>query len=142
MLGYLIAFLFGFSLSFLVFRLTHRRVIKRMNAEMQRLKEQHRKEWQELIYRLNHTGPIPQGSSASGLTDLISWAIKVSIDLLETLLENKDWNTISAIKQLKGIAMVELIMLRNKLNDMLNSQRNFLRDYNHKQEEDDSKTVR
>ena len=99
------------------------------------MKETHRKEWEDLIHKLNHTGQIPKAATSSGLIALISLAISRCISSLETLLANKDYRTGPIITELRGIAMVELSLLHKQLGDFLEAQRNHLKDYQHKQEE-------
>lgn len=102
-------------------------------AEIEYLKQAHQQEFADMIHRMNHEGPIKEGSSAHGLTYLILWAIENSLIILEALYKKQDWNTMEAISNLRGIAMVELQMLHQKLGDFLESKRNVLRDFNQHQ---------
>jgi hypothetical protein len=102
-------------------------------AEIEYLKQAHQAEFADMIHRMNHEGPIKEGSSAHGLTYLILWAVENSLIILEQLYTKQDWNTMEAISNLRGIAMVELQMLHQKLGDFLEAKRNVLRDFNKQQ---------
>jgi len=101
--------------------------------EIEELKRLHQSEFSDMIHRMNHEGPIKEGASAQGLTYLILWAVENSLIVLEELYTKKEWNTTEAISNLRGIAMVELQMLHQKLGDFLEAKRNVLRDFNRQQ---------
>lgn len=129
-LGLLIGFVLASCLWFPGFILAYRRVIRRKMEEIDELKRVHQAEFADMIHRMNHEGPIKEGSSAHGLTYLILWAVENSLIILEALYTKKDWNTKEAISNLRGIAMVELQLLHQKLGDFLEAKRNVLRDFN------------
>lgn len=108
---------------------------KRVRRQIAEMKENHRKEWEDLIYKLNHSGTIPKAATSLGLIGLILSAILRCINSLETLLANRDWNTGPVIIELRGIVMVELGLLHKQLGEFLDAQRNHLKDYQHKQDE-------
>ncbi len=132
-LGLLIGFVLASCLWLPGFALAYRRVIRRKMAEIEYLKQAHQAEFADMIHRMNHEGPIKEGSSAHGLTYLILWAVENSLIILEQLYTKQDWNTMEAISNLRGIAMVELQMLHQKLGDFLEAKRNVLRDFNKQQ---------
>ena len=107
---------------------------KRVRRQLSEMKEKHRKEWEDLIHKLHHNGAIPKGATSLGLIELILLAISRCISSLEKLFHAKDWNTEPVITELRSIAMVELSLLHKQLGDFLESQRNHLKDYQHKQE--------
>jgi len=131
---FLIGFIVGLLACIPVYILTKRKSDQRHAMEILKLREEHRMEFQELIAKINHEGPIKEGVSAVGLMNLILWAIQNSIKNLETLFINKDWNTREVITELQQIVMVELRLLYNKVSDFLESIRTHLKDYNHRQE--------
>lgn len=98
------------------------------------LKEMHRREFQELIAKINHEGPIKYGVSVVGLMNLILWAIQNSIINLEKLYAKKDWNTKDVTTELREIVMVELRMLCDQIDNYIVAVRDHLKDYNHHQE--------
>lgn len=132
-LGLLIGFVLASCLWLPGFVLAYRRVIRKKMAEIEYLKQAHQSEFADMIHRMNHEGPIKEGSSAHGLTYLILWAVENSLIILEQLYTKQDWNTMEAISNLRGIAMVELQMLHQKLGDFLEAKRNVLRDFNRQQ---------
>lgn len=132
-LGLLIGFVLASCLWLPGFVLAYRRVIRKKMAEIEYLKQAHQAEFADMIHRMNHEGPIKEGSSAHGLTYLILWAVENSLIILEQLYTKQDWNTMEAISNLRGIAMVELQMLHQKLGDFLEAKRNVLRDFNRQQ---------
>lgn len=107
---------------------------KRIRRKVIELKEQHRKDWEELLYKLNHSGAIPKGATSLGLIGLISLAISRCITSLEERFNQKDWNTEPVITELHMIVMADLGLLHKQLGDFLEAQRNHLKDYQHKQE--------
>ena len=132
-LGLLIGFVLASCLWLPGFVLAYRRVIRKKMAEIEYLKQAHQAEFADMIHRMNHEGPIKEGSSAHGLTYLILWAVENSLIILEQLYTKQDWNTTEVISNLRGIAMVELQMLHQKLGDFLEAKRNVLRDFNRQQ---------
>ena len=132
-LGLLIGFVLASCLWLPGFVLAYRRVIRRKMEEIEELKRLHQSEFSDMIHRMNHEGPIKEGASAQGLTYLILWAVENSLIVLEELYTKKEWNTTEAISNLRGIAMVELQMLHQKLGDFLEAKRNVLRDFNRQQ---------
>lgn len=131
-------FFIGVIVGFLIFLpyyiLSMRKKDRQHAKSLISLREEHRKEFEELIAKINHEGPIKEGVSAVGLMNLILWAIKNSITTLEKLYANKDWNTKAVTTELQEIVMVELRLLYIKVSDWVEAVRNHLRDYNHKQE--------
>lgn len=113
--------------------LIFRRVAKRQQDHIETLKAAHRSDWQTLISLLNHTGMIPHEATALGLTELISRALSRCIYSLKMLLREKDYRTGPVIEELEGIALAEMEMLHDKLEDVLTAQRNHLRNFDHKQ---------
>lgn len=134
LLGFIVGCSLMFPVIFIVRFHTRRKVDQEHAKHILVLREEHRKEFEELIAKINHEGPIKDGVSAVGLMNLILWAIKSSIKTLEQLYENKDWNTKEVTTELQSIVMVELRLLYNKVADWIESVRNHLKDYNHKQE--------
>lgn len=135
---FLIGFIVGCSLMFPVIFIVRFHTSRKKDQEHAKqisiLKELHRKEFEELIAKVNHQGPIKDGVTALGLMGLILSAIKHSINNLEELYAKKDWNTQGVITELQEIVMTELRLLYNKVADFIESIRNHLKDYNHKQE--------
>jgi len=82
-----------------------------------------------LIDKMNHEGPIPKGSSASGLLNLTLLAMNKTITLLEQYANEKGWNLQIPISDLRGIAMVELTWLKDELDKYLEAKRSILKDY-------------
>jgi hypothetical protein len=101
--------------------------------EIEEIKLIHQREFSELIHRMNHEGMIPNAATATGLMNLILWAVSNSIMTLEKLYANKDWNTQEVITNLREIAIEELGLLHKKLGDFLESKRNVLKDYDRQQ---------
>ena len=126
----LTGFVLGLLASLPVYILTLRRFTRIKVRELELLKQEHQERFRQMIDRMQHEGPIPLGSSSDGLTGLISWAVLTSITVLEGLLERKEWNTMEAISNLRGVALVELEMLHRKLTEFLDSRRTILKDYN------------
>lgn len=87
-----------------------------------------------MIMKMNHHGMIKEGSTASGLMNVILWAIGRCIGSYKELYERRDWNTEPITTELQEIAMNEMALLHRKLNDFIESKRQILRDYNYKQE--------
>jgi hypothetical protein len=104
-------------------------------AEIEYIKQAHRSVIADLLYRMNHEGMIPPGSSADGLTLLISLVIKACIRQLENLYERREWNTLEVITQLQTIAIRELDLLHQTLSKFLEEKRNFMRDFNKHQDQ-------
>lgn len=129
----LIGFAFGLLASFPVFILMFRRFTRVKVKEIEEIKLIHQREFSELIHRMNHEGMIPNASTATGLMNLILWAVSNSIMSLEKLYANRDWNTQEVITNLREIAMDELGLLHKKLGDFLESKRNVLKDYDRQQ---------
>ena len=77
---------------------------------------------------------IPHEATALGLTELISRALSRCIFSLKMLLREKDYRTGPVIEELEGIALAEMEMLHDKLEDVLKAQRNHLKKFDHKQE--------
>jgi len=129
----LTGFAFGIVLSLPAGILIFRRVAKRQQDHIENLKTAHRSDWQTLISLLNHTGMIPHEATALGLTELISRALSRCIYSLKMLLREKDYRTGPVIEELEGIALAEMEMLHDKLEDVLKAQRNHLRNFDFKQ---------
>lgn len=129
----LIGFALGISASLPAFILIFRKFTRRKVQEIEEIKAVHQQQFSELIHRMNHEGMIPNASTATGLMNLILWAVSNSIMTLEKLYENKDWNTLGVITDLRTIAMEELGYLHKKLGDFLEAKRNVLRDYDNHQ---------
>jgi hypothetical protein len=125
----LIGFVLGLLAALPGFMLVLRRFTRLKVEELNELKRIHSQQFQDLIGRMNHEGMIPNAASALGLMNLILWAISNSISGLEKLYENKDWNTKEVITDLRGIALLELMLLHKKLGDFLEAKRNVLRDF-------------
>jgi hypothetical protein len=106
-----------------------RRVARKQLKEIAEMRNVHEQRFSDLVNRMNHEGMIPHLATATGLLNLILWAVSNSIVILETLYANKDWNTKDVISNLRGIAMVELSLLHKKLGDFLEAKRNVLRDF-------------
>jgi len=123
-----------FATGFLASHLISRRRIKLLYQEAKEKEEQNRKDWQDMIMKMNHHGVIKEGSTASGLMNVILWAIGRCITSYRELYERKDWNTEAITTELQEIAMNEIALLHRKLNDYIESKRQILRDYNYKQE--------
>lgn len=128
-----IGFVFGLLVSLPAFILIFRRFTRIKVREIEEIKAVHQQQFSELIHRMNHEGMIPNASTATGLMNLILWAVSNSITTLEKLYENKDWNTLGVITDLRTIAMEELGYLHKKLGDFLEAKRNVLRDYDNHQ---------
>ncbi len=134
LIGLIVGLLFSVPACMVVRILTKQESDQLHAIELQKLKEEHRKEFEGLIAKINHEGPIKDGVSAVGLMNLILWAIKNSIKSLEELYAKQDWNTKEVTTDLQQIVMVELRLLYSKVSDWIESVRNHLKDYNHKQE--------
>lgn len=130
----LIGFALGISASLPAFILIFRKFTRRKVQEIEEIKAVHQQQFSELIHRMNHEGMIPNASTATGLMNLILWAVSNSIMTLEKLYANKDWNTLEVITDLRTIAMEELGYLHKKLGDFLEAKRNVLRDYDKHQD--------
>lgn len=134
----LIALSIGFVLGVLACSslgvLIYRRFVRRQVEHIEAIKEAHRSDWQTLIHLLNHTGQIPNEATGAGLTDLISRALKRCIRNLKELLEAQDWRTHPVIEELEGVALADMEMLNQKLEDILESHRNHLKEFDWKQE--------
>lgn len=127
--GLLIGFALGSFLWWPVFILAYRRVIRRKMAEIEYIKQAHRSVIADLLYRMNHEGMIPPGSSADGMTLVISLVIKACISQLKDLYRKQDWNTMEVISQLQMIAIRELDYLHETLSKFLQKKRDFMRDF-------------
>jgi hypothetical protein len=130
----LLLFFVPLLLYYLHFSTMRRRLTEKHAAEMARLQEAHRQAFQDLISKVNHGGPIKEGATALGLTNLISWAITNTINNLQKRYEARDWNTAEPITELREIVMVELRLLHNRITAYSEAIRTHLREYNHKQE--------
>lgn len=138
-LDFWIGLVVGCLVSFPVYQRLQQDKIRKLVKIIVTMRELHRKDWEELIYKLNHTGPVPSLTSATGLIGLILWAIGSSISQLKMLLTQKDWNTQRVITELQEIVINELQLLHTTLTKYLETLRTFLKDYQYKQEEEKKK---
>lgn len=135
LIGVLIGLLFSFAIGFLLAMLLYKRRINILLGAFKIGQELNRREWEEMINRLNHSGAIKEASTLVGLMNISLWAISRCIITLELLLQRKEWNTEPVIVELQKIMANELSLLRKKVSDYLDSMRETLKSYNHKQEE-------
>lgn len=108
------------------YRQTHIEIVRK-------LVEKHRQEFEDMIHKINHEGPIPDSATTRGLIVLILSAMTRSIDSLQKLYEKQEWNTKEIITELSGIQNVELVILYRKLQDFTDSVHKVLKDYDHLQ---------
>lgn len=130
---------FSFVIGFLTAMLIYKRRIKILLVAFKLGQELNRLEWEELINKLNHSGPIKEASTVVGLINISLWGVSRCITALEELLKSKDWNTTPVIKELQMILSNELSFLYRKVNDYLNSMREHLKEFHHNQEHEDDK---
>jgi hypothetical protein len=104
--------------------------------EIIELKRMHEERFQQLIYRMNHEGPIPKSATAAGLLSLILWAVSNSISELQKLRARQDWDTSAVITELREIGLLELRMLHKQLGDFLESRREILKDYDNEKDDE------
>jgi len=128
----------GFVLASLVwlpvFVLSLRHVIRRKVEHIEKMEAAHRSDWQTLIYLLNHTGKIPPESTGAGLVDLMSRGLRRSIARLKALFSNQDWRTQEVIDELEGMVLLEVELLKTKLDDILQAHRDHLKTFDYKQD--------
>lgn len=107
---------------------------KKLRDDMVLMEERHQREYAAFISKVNHQGPVPEGSTVLGLTRLVSLGLARILTLLADLRERKDWNTLSVTQEISDIRNQELKMLDNHFTKFLASIRKVLEDHNHKQE--------
>lgn len=85
------------------------------------------------MYKLNHYGPSAEGSSAQGLSYLVVRSLDMNINSLREKYEDKDWDTLEIIAKLTDTKDQEASMVFHKIATLLETWRNILREYDHKQ---------
>ena len=130
LIGFAIASLLWLPATILIFRRYVRKVVAIMKKKE---KERERKEWEGLLHKLNHYGPSAEGSSAQGLQYLVVWELDRNIKSLREKYEDKDWDTLEIIGKLNDTKEQEATMVFHKIATLLETWRNILREYDHKQ---------
>lgn len=119
--------------------LVFRRYVRKVVTIMKRKdKERERKEWEGLLHKLNHYGPSAEGSSAQGLQYLVVWELDRNIKSLREKYEDKDWDTLEIIGKLTDTKEQEATMVFHKIATLLETWRNILREYEHKQNDNNT----
>lgn len=122
------------SIGFLILRYYE---LKRLNTFQKITEEYYRKKFEDMIYRINHNGAIPDAASIRGLIKLIILVIERCINLLLDLCARREWNTKSAIEELHGLIHTELKFLEREFEEFNKSVHTILKEYDHLQHEKD-----
>jgi len=126
---YFIVWCFGAlcaSVGFLILRYYE---LKRLNTLLKDMEEFYRQKFEEMIYRINHNGAIPDSASLRGLIKLIILVIKSCITSLWNLWGKQEWNTKLVIEELQTIIHTEFKFLEKEFEEFSESVHTILKDY-------------